>query len=183
MHAVIRMTTHLLGSFVLLFCLALPVTGFRAASDEIDEVALVTRLLEANGADSLRAREVAPYVVRYAERAELDPLLVVGVIGVENHRLVPKARSHAGARGIMQIMPFWTKYYSSKCGMNLAADSVNVCYGTNILRANLDATGNLRSALLRYNGCVRSPGCTQYPTQVFARAGRAILAARGEHTR
>lgn len=163
---------------VILLVVALGASPNKAMDPE--QVTLVSRLLTINGADSARADSVAPHLVRYAMDENLDPLLVVGVIGVENRQLVPRARSSAGARGIMQIMPFWTRYHANKCGTDLTADTVNLCYGTTILRANLDATQDTRRALLRYNGCVKSPGCTSYPTHVFARVGQALIIARGQ---
>jgi hypothetical protein len=54
----------------------------------------------------------------------------------------------------------------------------NVCLGTAVLRIALDASDSVREALLRYNGCVRTPGCSRYATAVFGRAGHAVLMSR-----
>jgi soluble lytic murein transglycosylase-like protein len=142
-----------------------------------DSVRLVARLLVANGAPEPRAAPAAAAIMKYARRHELDPLLVVGIIGVENATLSPRARSGAGARGVMQVMPHW-KEDIRDCGSDLHDVAVNVCFGTRILRIALDETSSVRQALLRYNGCVRSPTCHTYPSAVFSRSGQALLLSR-----
>jgi soluble lytic murein transglycosylase-like protein len=142
-----------------------------------DSVRHVARLLVANGAPEHRATTVAAAVMKYARLRAIDPLLLVGVIGVENASLSPSARSRAGARGVMQVMPFWKKDIRG-CGADMHDVNVNVCLGTAVLRIALDASRSVREALLRYNGCVRAPGCTKYATAVFGRAGHALLMTR-----
>ena len=142
-----------------------------------DSVRQVTRWLVANGAPERRARPVARAVMTYARQRRIDPLLIVGVIGVENAELVTGARSRVGARGVMQVMPFW-KHDIPHCGTDMQDVRTNVCLGTAVLRIALDASDSVREALLRYNGCVRTPGCSRYATAVFGRAGHAVLMAR-----
>ena len=142
-----------------------------------DSVALIARLLGANGAPAERAQPAAAAVMKYARIHRLDPLLVVGIIGVENAELAPRARSGVGASGVMQVMPLW-KQYIRNCGDDLRDVDVNVCFGTRILRIALNESKTVREALLRYNGCVRAPNCQAYASAVFSRAGRAVLLAR-----
>lgn len=142
-----------------------------------DSVQLITRLLTANGAPAARATPVAEAIMKYARVHALDPLLVVGIIGVENATLAPGARSSVGARGVMQVMPLWKRYITN-CGTDLRQVEVNICFGTRVLRIALDETNSVREALLRYNGCVRAPGCHSYPTSVFSWVGRAMVMAR-----
>ncbi|HZF66536.1 MAG TPA: transglycosylase SLT domain-containing protein [Gemmatirosa sp.] len=142
-----------------------------------DSVRQVTRWLVANGAPEHRARPVARAVMTYSRMRGIDPLLVVGVIGVENAELVTRSRSRVGARGVMQVMPFWLKDIP-QCGTDMHDVRVNVCLGTAVLRIALDASTSVREALLRYNGCVRTPGCSRYATAVFGRAGHAVLMTR-----
>jgi soluble lytic murein transglycosylase-like protein len=142
-----------------------------------DSVRQVARWLVANGASEARARTVAVAVMHYARLRTLDPLLIVGIIGVENAALVPRARSRAGARGVMQVMPSW-KHDIPDCGRDMHDVRVNVCLGTAVLRIALDASKTVREALLRYNGCVRAPGCNAYATAVFGRSGYALLMSR-----
>jgi len=142
-----------------------------------DSVALISELLAANGAPAERAAPAAAAIMKYTRLRGLDPLLVVGIIGVENATLTPRSRSHVGATGVMQVMPLWKRYIRD-CGDDLRNVDVNVCFGTRILRIALDETKSVRDALLRYNGCVRTPGCQSYASAVFSRAGRAVLMSR-----
>jgi soluble lytic murein transglycosylase-like protein len=142
-----------------------------------DSVHLIALLLTTNGASRERAGPAAAAIMKYARLHALDPLLVVGVIGVENASLKPRARSRVGARGVMQVMPSWRRDIRT-CGDDLGLIQVNVCFGTRILRIALDQSTSVREALLRYNGCVRSPGCHKYADAVFSWAGRALLLSR-----
>ncbi len=97
-----------------------------------------------------------------AKRAGLDPQLVLGVIQVESdfHKY---AISPAGARGYMQVMPFWVKLIGTK-NTDLFHLRVNLRYGCTILRHYLDIEhGNLYRALGRYNGSLGQPN---YPNMV-----------------
>ena len=97
-----------------------------------------------------------------AKRAGLDPQLVLGVIHVESgfHKY---AVSRSGARGYMQVMPFWIKLIGQK-NSNLFHLRINLRYGCTILRHYLDLEhGDLFRALGRYNG---SLGQADYPNMV-----------------
>jgi len=143
-----------------------------------DSIAVITALLRANGASASRARVVAAAVVRHARSESIDPLLVVGVIGVENPHLDIRARAHDGSVGVMQVQPFWRTHIKG-CGTDLRDADVNVCYGTRILRMAIDSSDSLTEALRRYNGCRgKSARCARYTNAVFSRAGRALLLAR-----
>jgi len=103
-------------------------------------------------------------LVRYeALRAGLDPQLVLAVIQVES-RFRKYAVSRAGARGLMQVMPFWLKEIGSP-GQDLFPERTNLRYGCTILRYYIDREhGNLYNALGRYNG---SLGQAAYPDRVL----------------
>ena len=103
-------------------------------------------------------------LVRYeALRAGLDPHLVLAVIDVESH-FRKYAVSKAGARGLMQVMPFWVRELGEP-GHNLFQERVNLRYGCTILRHYLDRErGNMANALGRYNG---SLGQADYPNRVM----------------
>lgn len=148
------------------------------ADSHADSVAMVARLLVANGAPERRAGPVARAVLKYAGLRGLDPLLVVGVIGVENAELVSRARSRVGATGIMQVMPHWKRDIRDCGGSDLREVAVNVCFATRVLRIALDESASVREALLRYNGCVRAPGCHRYASAVFSQTGRAVILSR-----
>lgn len=97
-----------------------------------------------------------------ALRAGLDPQLVLGLIEVESdfHKY---AISRAGARGYMQVMPFWVRDIGTP-GQDLFHLRTNLRYGCTILRYYLDMEhGDLYRALGRYNG---SLGRADYPLRV-----------------
>ncbi|MFZ5522637.1 MAG: lytic transglycosylase domain-containing protein [Pseudomonadota bacterium] len=99
-----------------------------------------------------------------ASRAGLDPQLVLGLIEVESG-FKKYAVSRAGARGYMQVMPFWVKQIGT-ADHNLFNPRINLRYGCTILRHYLDIEkGNLYRALGRYNGSLGKPG---YPNLVHA---------------
>jgi len=99
-----------------------------------------------------------------ATRAGLDPELVLGLIEVESG-FRKYAVSEAGARGYMQVMPFWVRDIGSN-GQNLFHLSTNLRYGCTILRYYLDLEqGDLFRALGRYNGSLGKP---EYPNMVRA---------------
>ncbi|MDQ2069440.1 lytic transglycosylase domain-containing protein [Natronospira bacteriovora] len=98
-----------------------------------------------------------------AQRTELEPELVLAVIHVES-RFDRFAISRVGARGLMQIMPFWLDEIG-RPDDNLFHLDTNLRYGTTILRYYLDKeNGNLTRALARYNG---SLGSMRYPSLVY----------------
>ena len=109
------------------------------------------------------AREEFLVTVHYeAKRAGLDPQLVLGVIQVESN-FRKYAVSKAGARGYMQVMPFWIKLIGVR-HHNLFHLRTNLRYGCMILRHYLDMEkGNLYRALGRYNGSLGQP---DYPNLV-----------------
>jgi len=104
--------------------------------------------------------------VRYeAQRAGLDPELVLGLIEVESY-FRRYAVSHAGARGYMQVMPFWSDLIGDSDRSKLFDLRTNLRYGCTILRHYLDAErGDLFRALGRYNGSLGRP---EYPNAVLA---------------
>ncbi len=112
----------------------------------------------------LRTRLDLLRTVHYeALRAGLDPQLVLAVIHVESN-FRKYAVSSAGARGYMQVMPFWVGLIGKK-GDNLFNLRANIRYGCVILRHYLDIEGgNLSRALGRYNGSLGKP---DYPELVL----------------
>jgi soluble lytic murein transglycosylase-like protein len=99
-----------------------------------------------------------------ATRARLDPQLVLGLIQVESG-FRKYAVSSAGARGYMQVMPFWTGVFKRPRD-NLFHRRLNLRYGCVILRYYLDLEkGDYFRALGRYNGSLGRP---EYPNAVRA---------------
>jgi soluble lytic murein transglycosylase-like protein len=100
-----------------------------------------------------------------SRRAGLEPALVLGLIQVESG-FRKYAISSAGARGYMQVMPFWARTIGDGDASRLFHMQSNLRYGCIILRHYLDIEkGDLFLALGRYNG---SRGRAEYPNAVFA---------------
>jgi len=98
-----------------------------------------------------------------AIRAGLDPQLVLALIQVESN-FRKYAVSRSGARGYMQVMPFWVGVVGRK-GDNLFSLRTNLRYGCVILKHYLDVEkGDLVRALGRYNGSLGRP---EYPNLVI----------------
>lgn len=99
-----------------------------------------------------------------ASRAGLDPQLVLGLIQYESN-FRKYAVSSAGARGYMQVMPFWLRQIGNP-DHDLFTLRTNLRYGCTILRYYLDReNGDLYRALGRYNGSLGRP---EYPNAVLA---------------
>jgi len=100
-----------------------------------------------------------------AKRAGLEVSLVLGLIQVESG-FRKFAVSSAGARGYMQVMPFWTRVLGDGDAGKLFHMQTNLRFGCVILRHYLDREGgDLFLALGRYNG---SRGKSPYPNAVLA---------------
>jgi soluble lytic murein transglycosylase-like protein len=99
------------------------------------------------------------------KRAGLEPSLVLGLVQVESgfRKFVV---SSAGARGYMQVMPFWARLIGDGNASRLFHLQTNLRFGCVILRHYLDMErGDMFLALGRYNG---SRGRAEYPSAVFA---------------
>jgi soluble lytic murein transglycosylase len=91
-----------------------------------------------------------------AQDKNLDPSLIAGVIYVESR--FRDQTSHAGAKGLMQLMPATADYIAHKSGGtefeqgDLATPQINIAYGSWYLRYLLDHyNGNTALALAAYN--------------------------------
>jgi soluble lytic murein transglycosylase-like protein len=100
-----------------------------------------------------------------SKRAGLEPALVLGLVQVESG-FRKYAISSVGARGYMQVMPFWARLIGGGDIARLFHMQTNLRFGCVILRHYLDIEkGDLFLALGRYNG---SRGRAEYPNMVFA---------------
>ena len=100
-----------------------------------------------------------------SRRAGLESSLVLGLIQVESN-FRKFAVSSAGARGLMQVMPFWTRVIGDGDPSTLFRMQTNLRFGCVILRHYLDReAGDLFMTLGRYNG---SRGRAPYPNAVFS---------------
>lgn len=133
-----------------------------------DHVAPIEESLRRRGVPAATARRVAWPLVEHSYRRGLDPATVLAVLLIESQGR-PNATSPVGARGLMQVMPWWAGRLR-ECGRNLYDIEVNLCYGTSILaEAYGRFRGDERRALLSYNGCVNgtfTQNCHRYPDRV-----------------
>ncbi len=135
--------------------------------------------------DERLARRIATALVREGHRAGLAPDILLAVMLVENPWINPDARSSVGARGLMQVMPGHKGQWRACPRHTLDEIEANICYGAQIFKDYLKRTGNVETALLRYNGCVKgtnTPNCHLYPQQVFARVARPSSMRTPTHT-
>jgi soluble lytic murein transglycosylase-like protein len=141
---------------------AVPYLAFDTEAQARRWLAEMSKRLEARMPDQY-VREAFLVSVHYeAKRAGLDPQLVLGVIQVESN-FRKYAISPVGARGFMQVMPFWHRLIGNP-DHNLFHLRTNLRYGCVILRHYLDMEkGNLYRALGRYNGSLGRP---EYPNLV-----------------
>jgi soluble lytic murein transglycosylase-like protein len=125
--------------------------------------------LRRSKADWVDRKEFLQTVWYESKRAGLDTGLVLGLIQVES-AFRKFAVSIVGARGYMQVMPFWTRVIGDGDASKLFHMQTNLRFGCVILRHYIDRErGNLFMALGRYNG---SRGRAPYPDAVFAAARR-----------
>lgn len=136
---------------------------YAAMADNITWLTNMSRRLEKFIPDLIEREEFLRTVYYEATRAGLDPQLVLSVIQVESG-FKKYAISYSGARGYMQVMPFWIGVIGHQ-DHNLFHLRVNLRYGCTILRHYLDIEkGDYFRALGRYNG---SLGEIAYPQLVF----------------
>ncbi len=139
-------------------------SAFNSKLDEVNWLSAMSRRLDTRIADHKTRVAFLKSVHYEASRAGLDPQLVLGLIQVESG-FKKYAVSRAGARGFMQVMPFWVRLIGTK-GDDLFDMRKNIRYGCTILRHYLDVEkGDLYRALGRYNGSLGQP---QYPRAVEA---------------
>jgi soluble lytic murein transglycosylase-like protein len=115
---------------------------------------------------------LARAIVKEAGYLQVEPSLLAGVLLTENAPLDVRARSSQGAIGLMQVMHFHAGEYDCDSADLLQVEA-NICHGARVLGYYLKRTGNLRRALLRYNGCVsgtHTPNCRRYPAKVLRTA-------------
>jgi soluble lytic murein transglycosylase-like protein len=137
-------------------------TSFESSESARQWLLVMSQRLRTRIPDTVQRIEFLRTVHYEATRAGLDPQLVLAVIQVESN-FRKYAVSTAGARGFMQVMPFWVDVIGTK-EHNLFHLRTNLRYGCLILRHYLDIErGNLTRALGRYNG---SLGQLWYPNMV-----------------
>ena len=115
--------------------------------------------------DMQTRRELLEAIWYESKRAGLDTAMVMGLMQVEA-AFRKYATSVVGARGYMQVMPFWSRVIGDGDAKKLFQMQTNLRYGCSILRMYIDMeNGDLYLALGRYNG---SRGRPEYPKAVLA---------------
>lgn len=148
---------------------AAPRPIFESVGHRIDWMAEMSRRLARRVPDFTERTELIKIIRYEAQRVGIDPQIIFALIEVESN-FRADAVSHAGAIGLMQVMPFWTDVLSRGSSRELFEPRVNIRYGCLILRHYLDIEkGNLDRALGRYNG---SLGKMTYPNLVYDRLDR-----------
>jgi soluble lytic murein transglycosylase-like protein len=143
-----------------------PDPKFTDIKEKVDWLATMSAKLPRRHKPEYQQRIEFLKTVRYeAQRAGLEPEMVLGLIEVESY-FRRYAISSAGARGYMQVMPFWTKVIGDGDPGKLFDMRSNIRYGCSILRHYIDIEkGDLYRALGRYNGSLGKP---EYPNLVLA---------------
>lgn len=114
--------------------------------------------------DDKKRLELLKNIHYEATKAGLHPEMVLAVINIESN-FDQWAISHAGAQGLMQVMPFWLKEIP-QAGDNLFDIRTNLRFGCTILKHYIKREkGDYQRALARYNG---SLGKEWYPNKIFA---------------
>lgn len=141
---------------------AAPTLPIPDAGERAQWLAEMSRRLAKRIPDEAYREELLTSIHYEATRAGLDPQMVLGLIQVES-AFRKYAISSAGARGYMQVMPFWVKVIGQPDD-SLFDMRTNLRYGCTILRHYLDIEkGDLYRALGRYNGSLGRP---EYPNLV-----------------
>jgi soluble lytic murein transglycosylase-like protein len=142
-----------------------PNARFPSMQEKLDWLTDMSARLEKRMPDRNARLDFLNTVYYEAQRAGLDPQLVLGLIQVESG-FKKYAVSSAGARGYMQVMPFWVNLIGNPDEHNLFHLRTNLRFGCTILRHYLDIeSGDLYRALGRYNGSLGKP---EYPNLVRA---------------
>ncbi len=142
-----------------------PQAQFVSIDEKVDWLSAMSDRLPRRWKPDHQQRMEFLHTVHYeATRAGLEPALVLGLIEVESY-FRRYAISSAGARGYMQVMPFWTDTIGDGDASKLFDLQTNLRYGCTILRHYLDIErGDLFRALGRYNGSLGKP---DYPNAVL----------------
>ncbi|MFT5064318.1 MAG: soluble lytic murein transglycosylase-like protein [Gammaproteobacteria bacterium] len=124
----------------------------------------MSKRLERSVENPTRRLKFLRLVHHEASAAGLSPNLVLAVIETESH-FKPWVTSRAGARGLMQVMPFW-KTEIGRPEDNLLDPATNLRYGCSILKYYIHqrANGDVIEGLQRYNGNLKS---TRYSAKVL----------------
>lgn len=127
------------------------------------------------------ARLLTEWAIEVGAGLDVDPLLILAVAGTESS-FNPKAKSKAGAEGLMQVM---TRVHADKFaafgGKEAAFEPYpNLVVGTTILKSLIKRTGSVPTALKWYSGAANHRSDYGYGEKVLKERSRLIVAAHGD---
>lgn len=127
------------------------------------------------------ARQMVGWSLEVGAGLDVDPLLILAVVGTESS-FNPKAKSKAGAEGLMQVM---TKVHQEKFkafgGRSAAFEPYpNMVVGTSILKSLINRTGSVTKALKWYSGAANHKTDYGYGVKVLQERSRLLVAASGD---
>lgn len=127
------------------------------------------------------AEQLTTWAVEIGAGFDVDPLLILAVAAVESS-FNPKAKSRAGAEGLMQVM---TRVHAEKFhafgGSKAALEPYpSLVVGTSILSRLITRTGSVQKALKFYFGAANQPSDGGYSERVFKERSRMLVAAGGD---
>jgi soluble lytic murein transglycosylase-like protein len=145
-----------------------PIPEFRSTDERLKYLrwlGVMSNRLRAKKSEWQDRKEFLQTIWYESRRAGVDTALVLGLVQVESN-FRKFAVSPVGARGYMQVMPFWSRVIGDGDPGKLFHMQTNLRFGCVILRHYIDRErGDLFLALGRYNG---SRGKPPYPNAVFA---------------
>lgn len=144
-------------------------TGYERIQIRNKMIALAEHISDEHDIEYKKAQKIIDTTFLEAERANIEPILMLSVIGVES-KYKQFAKSKMGAVGLVQVMP---NYHRTKINElkkdNLDMWSVegNIKLGVTIMKEYINlANGDIQRALQMYNGSTRDSRLT-YSKKVF----------------
>lgn len=131
-----------------------------------------------------QARQVTEWAIEIGKARDVDPLLILAVIGTESS-FNPEARSDAGAEGLMQVVTnVHKKKFRAFGGREAAFDPyANIAVGTDILSYLIKRTGSVSRALKYYSGAANMSHDNGYGSKVLKEHSLLSVAALGDTER
>jgi soluble lytic murein transglycosylase-like protein len=131
-----------------------------------------------------QARQVTEWAIEIGKARDVDPLLILAVIGTESS-FNPDARSGAGAEGLMQVVTnVHKKKFRAFGGRQAAFDPyANIAVGTDILSYLIKRTGSVNRALKYYSGAANMSHDNGYGNKVLKEHSLLSVAALGDTDR
>ncbi len=113
---------------------------------------------------------IAETIINQSEKFHVPPELILGIIEVESE-FTPRAKSKAGALGLMQVMPEWVPKLGIEKERDLYEIDINIESGIKVLKIHIkEQKGSLKKGLYYYVNKDKT-----YSNKVFAVAGKFTI--------